>query len=207
MAETPKLLICSNFYPKGATDSYVRRRKLFELSRHYNKNHKPMDEPDVGMLFDDDPQEWHRFDTFMLKCVQMYLQEGALVESGATSAEERMLNTEINEDFRTWFEECVYTEAMNIFGKGKVVFDLYCIDKRYSNWYHDEYGTYPTVLPRRKKTEWIRMLCEASTPRLEMSSRMVTKRVDATNIPILGVTCGRTVKVWEIRKKADTDLA
>lgn len=77
--ESPKILISSNYIVSGK-DGYTdeRRRIDFEFSSYYSKNRTPLDE--FGHIFFDDwtPEDWHKFDSLMIYCIQYYLNNGLI---------------------------------------------------------------------------------------------------------------------------------
>lgn len=74
--QSPKILITTNYTVGGSGGSFDRRKFEVELSAHFNSNHTPLDE--FGhLLFDDWKQdEWDKFDSFMIQCLQYYLMNG-----------------------------------------------------------------------------------------------------------------------------------
>jgi len=77
--ESPKLAIISNYAVKGpGGDSDIRRRFEFEYSNYFSTKHTP--EQEFGNFFFDewDNDEWRKFDYFLMKCVQLYLNEGLI---------------------------------------------------------------------------------------------------------------------------------
>ena len=68
------------------------------MSSYFNKNHTPTKEFGC-LLFDDwDNNEWGKFDNYMLRCIQYYLQNG-LVESQVVNLDYRKLINNTNKDF------------------------------------------------------------------------------------------------------------
>lgn len=73
---SPKILISTNYTIGGASGSHNRRKFELEFSAHYNELHTPLD--DFNHMFFDEwsSEEWERFDSFMVKCLQIYLLNG-----------------------------------------------------------------------------------------------------------------------------------
>jgi len=96
--DSPKVSITTNYTIKGSGDSHDRRVFEVEVSSYFNKDHTPKKE--FGhLLFDDwDENEYGRFDNFMLRCIQYYLEHG-LVESRVVNLNYRKLINETNRDF------------------------------------------------------------------------------------------------------------
>ena len=76
VSKSPKILITTNYTIQGVGGSFERRKFEIEMSSYFSAQHTPIDE--FGhMLFDDwDTDEWQRFDSFMLYCLQYYLKNG-----------------------------------------------------------------------------------------------------------------------------------
>jgi len=75
-ADSPKFMISSNFIISGLDDSTIGRQFTVEYAPHYREGFSPYDE--FGQLFFDEwsPEEWNRFDNFMVGCVRDYLANG-----------------------------------------------------------------------------------------------------------------------------------
>lgn len=74
--KSPKILITTNYTINGVGGSFERRKFEIEMSNYFSSSHTPLDE--FGhMLFDDwNDEEWNKFDSFMLYCLQYYLNVG-----------------------------------------------------------------------------------------------------------------------------------
>tara|TARA_R110002153_G_scaffold90976_1_gene221776 strand:- start:6 stop:2345 length:2340 start_codon:yes stop_codon:yes gene_type:complete len=96
--ESPKISITTNYTVKGEGGSHNRRVFEVEMAGYFNENYNPEDE--FGhLLFDDwDELEWSKFDNYMLRCVQYYLNEG-LVECKSVNLLERKLRNETSSEF------------------------------------------------------------------------------------------------------------
>ena len=77
-AESPKIMISTNYTIKGIGSSYKDRMFEIEFSDHYSPEHKPKDEFGHDFFSGWDDEEWNRFDNFMLECLQLYLDEGLI---------------------------------------------------------------------------------------------------------------------------------
>ena len=72
--DAPKLVMATNYFPRITGASKAGRFPIFEITNHYTDIHNP--ESEFGHLFFGDAwtsEEWHRFDSYMMKCVQVYL--------------------------------------------------------------------------------------------------------------------------------------
>lgn len=76
--EAPKVIITSNYILRGMDEGSTDRRLIiFELENYYSTFFTPYQ--DFGGTFFDgdwDENEWQKFDSFMVSCVQEYLQYG-----------------------------------------------------------------------------------------------------------------------------------
>ena len=77
-SRSPKIAITTNYVIKGVGNSFTRRRLDIELYQHYNKSYTPMEEFGKLMFGDWDDGEWCVFDNYMIKCLQLYLEEGLM---------------------------------------------------------------------------------------------------------------------------------
>lgn len=97
-ADSPKILISTNYTVKGVGDSYRDRMIEVEFSDYYNATHKPKD--DFGKLFFDEwnEEEWSRFDNFMVECAATYLKNG-IIESTPINTIKKKIMEITGEDF------------------------------------------------------------------------------------------------------------
>jgi len=102
--KSPKILITTNYTIGGVGGSHERRKFEVEMSSYFGVKHTPEDE--FGhMLFDDwGPEEWSRFDNYMINCVQCFLEDG-LVEHEFTNLETRKFIKNTNMEFFEWTRE------------------------------------------------------------------------------------------------------
>jgi hypothetical protein len=107
-ADSPKILISTNYTVKGVGDSYRDRMIEVEFSDYYNASHKPKD--DFGKLFFDewDEVEWSRFDNFMVGCATYYLQNG-IVESTPINTIKKKIMEITGEDFYDFASNTIET--------------------------------------------------------------------------------------------------
>ncbi len=97
-ADSPKILISTNYTVKGVGDSYRDRMIEVEFSDYYNASHKPKD--DFGKLFFDewDEEEWSKFDNFMVGCASYYLQNGIIEYTPINTIKKKIIEI-TGEDF------------------------------------------------------------------------------------------------------------
>lgn len=103
---SPKIVAATNFFPQGAGNSFYRRIKIFEISNHYNALTTPKTEFGHLLFNDWDDEEWGRFDGFMVKCVQLYLQAG-LIEYAGQNVEEKRLLANVKSDLVEFFDNFI----------------------------------------------------------------------------------------------------
>ena len=103
--DSPKMLISTNYAVKGEGNSHDRRRHEIEIAQHYGKNLTPFDE--FGhQLFDDwDEKHFLRFDNYMIKCIQSYLQNGLIIQTSAKNIKKRKFIAETSMEFLEWIED------------------------------------------------------------------------------------------------------
>lgn len=101
--ESPKLSITTNYTVKGEGASHYRRVFEVEVANHFNDMHTPYDEFKHQFFSDWDSNEWQRFDNFMIRCIQYYLENG-LVESNKVNLDYRKLKNNLGTEFIEFME-------------------------------------------------------------------------------------------------------
>jgi hypothetical protein len=96
--ESPKISITTNYTVKGEGSSHLRRVFEVEMAGYFNDQNTPEDEFGHLLFSDWCDEEWERFDNYMLRCVQYYLNNG-LVESKTINLSERKLRNETSNEF------------------------------------------------------------------------------------------------------------
>jgi len=102
--KSPKLICSTNYVMKGIDDSAIDRQFVIEYTDHYNKDHRPMDEFGHSFFEGWSREEWNRFDTFMLECLQVYLEKGLCPYPLQNMALKQLIN-ETCEDFVEFSKE------------------------------------------------------------------------------------------------------
>lgn len=98
---SPKLVITTNYTIGGIGGSFERRKFEVEFSSYFGAHRTPFDEFGC-MLFDEwSEEEWARFDSFMIGCVQYYLNNG-LVAHESVNLELRKFIKETSSEFVEW---------------------------------------------------------------------------------------------------------
>lgn len=104
VSRSPKLVITTNYTIGGIGGSFERRKFEVEFSSYFGAHRTPFDEFGC-MLFDDwKADEWARFDSFMIGCVQYYLENG-LVAHESVNLEQRKFIKETCSEFVDWVSE------------------------------------------------------------------------------------------------------
>ncbi len=117
---SPKILITTNHVVKETDFSTTDRKFEVEFSDYYNTKHKPID--DFGKLFFEwDEEEWNKFFTFMIGCIQLFLEKG-LVKTSFVNLELKRLIETTSPDFVSYIEEEI--QLNNEYNK-KEIFENY----------------------------------------------------------------------------------
>lgn len=100
-SKSPKVLISTNSVMANDSDSYRARKFEIEFSDYFSADYTPFHEFDQ-LLFDqgwtpEDP-EWDKFYSFMIYCIQFYLESGLLEYEQKNLKERKLLDT-VPEEF------------------------------------------------------------------------------------------------------------
>lgn len=111
-AESPKVVISTNYSIKGVDDSTVDRQFIVEFSDHYNKFNRPIDE--FGKLFFEgwNKDEWNAYYNYMIKCLQLYLANG-LMPYRYVNLERKRLIDETCSEFTEFSDTLVFNNPYN----------------------------------------------------------------------------------------------
>ena len=96
--ESPKISITTNYTVKGEGSSHLRRVFEVEMASYFNDQNTPEDEFGHLLFSDWDALEWAKFDNYMLRCIQYYLNNG-LVETKSINLLERKLRDGTSAEF------------------------------------------------------------------------------------------------------------
>ncbi len=116
--DSPKIMITSNFRvlgPGGSSDS--RRRYEYEIANFFDDKITPIDIYNKLFFEEWDNDEWQRFDSFMITCIQKFLQKGLLQpEKLNKSAKLEQLTSKTFIEFIADYpiENNVWLEKMNL---------------------------------------------------------------------------------------------
>lgn len=115
-AIAPKHLSASNHPFEGTGGSFSGRLHEIQINHHYERSRlQPINEfGDEFFSTNWSPNEWIKFDAFMLSCVALFLKKGLISATNSTIKESKLiLNT--NENF------CLFMEDLDI-GSGGAMF-------------------------------------------------------------------------------------
>jgi hypothetical protein len=106
-AETPKLLVTSNYVVKGGGGNAEKRRKVeYEVSTYFKNILTPLEEFGHRLFDDWDKKEWLKFDSFMIKALQFYLKNG-LIEPQSINIDFNRLKIETSVDFIDFMDNLI----------------------------------------------------------------------------------------------------
>ena len=101
----PKIVLTSNFIPKNLDQESTKRRLvLLELENYYNSSFTPVDDFGNRFFYDWDAKEWALFDAFIIKCVQMYMQQGLQQYQSENLVRKKLLSS-VNTSVQEWLED------------------------------------------------------------------------------------------------------
>lgn len=101
--ESPKISITTNYTVKGDGASHYRRIFEVEIANYFNDKHTPEDEFGHQFFSEWSIEEWQKFDNFMIRCIQYYLNNG-LVESNKVNLALRKLRNNLGVEFIEFME-------------------------------------------------------------------------------------------------------
>ena len=156
-ANSPKVVITSNYLTKGAGDSYEGRRIEFGLSPYFSAKWTPKDEFE-HLLFDDwDSDEWNRFNVYMTNLLVRYLGTGIISCKNSESANDRLAGaTSVN--FSIFCKENI------LIGEEFIIKELY---SRFLSLFSDQEGF--SMIKQHMFTKWLNLYSKYN--RLSMSTR------------------------------------
>ena len=100
-SKSPKISITTNYAIKGTGSSFERRKWELELTQYYTKEYTPLVEFGKLMFGEWDDNEWCQFDNFMVRCLQLYLDQG-LLKSDFVNLKTRKLSAATCHEFIEW---------------------------------------------------------------------------------------------------------
>lgn len=112
----PKLAISTNRTIMIEGESAKARALVFELANHYTAAHTPFMEFGNWFFSEDwSPQEWARFDDFMLACMELYMRDG-IHEAEAVNLNERTLYEHTSPEFVGFMDDLTGLDGKNSAG-------------------------------------------------------------------------------------------
>lgn len=102
--DSPKIVISTNYVIKGDGNSHDRRRHEIEIAQYYGKDLTPFDEFGKQLFDDWSAEEFQKFDSYMVYCLQQYLQFG-LITHEAKNLKQRKIIAQTSKDFLDWIED------------------------------------------------------------------------------------------------------
>jgi hypothetical protein len=142
--KSPKLLITTNYTVGGVGGSFDRRKFEIEFSSYFGAHNTPLDHFN-HLLFDDwNEEEWSRFDSYMVNCLQYYLQHG-LVEYEFGNLVTRKFIKETSFEFYEWTKEGAI-KVNERSTKGKIYED-----------FTNEFPDYKKYLSQKRFKKWLEL--------------------------------------------------
>ena len=141
--QSPKILITTNYTIGGTGGSFERRKFEVEMSSYFSYKHTPLDEFGHMLFSDWDDVEWHRFDNFMINCVQYYLKNG-LVKHEFNNLEVRKFIKETSFEFYEWTQD-----------RENLPHNIRIDKTEYYNKFMSEYQDFKKWLSQKKFTQWL----------------------------------------------------
>jgi hypothetical protein len=139
--ESPKISITTNYTIKGEGSSHARRVFEVEVANHYNADNTPEDEFGHQFFSEWSEEEWRKFDNYMIRSIQFYLDRG-LVESNKINLEERKYKNELGAEFIEFMQESDLTDRVS--------------KKAFRDLFHSDYpqqARYTTAMKFNKKVK------------------------------------------------------
>lgn len=147
--DAPIIVLTTNTIIKGISGSFARRQYNIDIHPYFNSNHTPIDEYKQIFFEEWDKTEWAKFDMFMMKCVQMYLQKG-VTECIETDSRKKDAIRATCISFVEWFEEAK-TDFTSYDGMGTNVAKLQ---------YLNSVGQKNMNLPDKRFLLWVQSYCK-----------------------------------------------
>jgi len=114
--QSPKLCITTNYVISGSGNSHQRRRHELELHQYFGQNKTPLDEYGKLMFDQWSQSDWNKFDNYMIKNVQKFLNDGLLKIETINAEVKRMIQA-TSKDFMDWAEEQNWQYDVRLYNK------------------------------------------------------------------------------------------
>jgi len=142
--DSPKLMLSTNYAIKGAGNSHDRRRHELEVAQYYGKDKTPEDEFKKELFDDWNEEEFLRFDNYMVRCLQLFLNMG-LVHQNAKNIKLRRFIAETSMDFYEWANDF-----------DNLPLNIRCDKKQYFTNFTEEYKDYSKIFKNKTFNLWIK---------------------------------------------------
>lgn len=172
-----KYILSSNKTIKMDGASSRDRSIEFELAEHYNDKYQPRDEFGHWFFTDWDPEEWRRFDNFMMYCLNYYLQNGLIKPKEINLRKRKLIDQTCSE----------FIEFIN--AKEIIPGEQYSRDQ----WYKEFLESYPDLQSGRVKmllktfTNYLKIFSESSDVFRKLEKDKDLKRSNNTNYVIFNL--------------------
>ena len=113
VTESPKIIITTNYTIKGDSASFNARKYEVEMSNYFSDKYTPMMEFGHELFNDWDANEWARFDSYMMNCIQIYLTMG-LLDMPLLNLDYRKVLDEVGQEMYNFFEGITRNENHNV---------------------------------------------------------------------------------------------
>jgi hypothetical protein len=107
--QSPKLCITTNYVISGSGNSHQRRRHELELHQYFGQNKTPLDEYGKLMFDQWSEKDWNKFDNYMIRNVQKFLNNG-LIKIETINAEVKRMIQATSKDFMDWADEQIWED-------------------------------------------------------------------------------------------------
>jgi hypothetical protein len=124
--DAPKFCITTNYPLDKVGTSISRRQHIIEFSNFYDNERNPVSTHGAEFFDEWNKEEWNKFDTFIVKCVQKYLEAGHLKEAKISNYAINKLGDDMG-IFLNWAEALPLNQKLN----RKELYTEICIE--YSN--------------------------------------------------------------------------
>lgn len=104
--DSPKIYISTNMTLKGSGESTRGRQQIIEFDNYFNADHTPVKEFGRMFFYEWDDNEYRKFYSFMVECLQLHLLEG-LIEFPVENYEVNKLIDMAGEEFMDYMEETI----------------------------------------------------------------------------------------------------
>ena len=114
--QSPKLCITTNYVISGSGNSHQRRRHELELHQYFGQNKTPLDEYGKLMFDQWSEKDWNKFDNYMIRNVQKFLNNG-LIKIETINAEVKRMIQATSKDFMDWADEQTWEDNVRLYIK------------------------------------------------------------------------------------------